>query len=1568
MLRAYTIHSTGLYCLAKAQKLLWLALVCGILPLVLFVHNIQAATPPETLITNTVTANFLLDGKSTSISSSAGLTTAPRTPSIISFHKIASTGTPVSLPEAAYNSSADGGKAFNPISELTLSDGSQINVPSNFPIEETSLYTANEPIVIQVQDLDQNVDPFVRETIFVTITVPETGDTEVILLTETEPSSGIFRGAIQSVSGNSATPFDGAVTVQKDAKIQVNYQDDIDSTDISATAALIDPSQFITLSKNADKTTAAIGDIIKYTLNINTTGLENDLLNLRIKDLLPPGFRYVKNTTRLDDVSFDDGQIIQQGRQLTFQLGNMPRDNVWTLSYRVLIGAGAPDKKAINTAQAISDNSSSKKAQAAIRMIDELMRETSILTGRVVVGCEKDAPVLEKARIYLETGRSTQSDEDGFWHLEGVKPGNHVVTLDTDSLPEGITPLNCKQNTQFAGANNSQFIDLRKGSLWRADFYVQGTAKSETVKKTKKEDNEINNPLDEFDKAFVNSAEAGMKILWPPENYIPAVASTDVAVQHSPQQKIEVSLNGKTVNALNYDGSETNKDKTVRVSRYRGIDIDIKNRENKLKVVIKNKKGKILKTLHRNIHFSSLPASVEILESQSSLIADGKVLPEIVIEVKDQEGFPMRKNTHGYFVVEDGDYQIDDQRKQRVDLNLGETFGQHKYYIDETGIARIFLKPTTQTGEITLRFYLDNNRSVLRRVWLKPHIRDNWLLVGLAEGTIGHKTVSGNLQTISDKDIENDTYSNGRIAFFAKGKVKGKYLLTVAYDSAKEETEIGTQLQGNIDPEAFYTVYGDRTYSQYEATSSKKLFVKLEKEQFYFLFGDYRTNLTVTELSEYKRTLNGIHSEYHGKYMRSNISASYTRQKHQKDEIPGDGTSGLYHLSQSIIPNSEVIILETRDRFHPEQIVSQRLLAEHVDYTIDYDQRSLFFKFPVPGRDEKLNPNFIVVDYETDGTSNKTLVAAGRVAYVSEDGLTETGISAIHEEKDANDQGGNLVGVDMTHQLNEDIEFKGEFAQSDTTTKDNAWLLQAKTGSKKLTGKAYIRQQGRNFGLGHQNISDKGTKKLGLEANYRIKDDLTLKSDIYRQDNLDNHNRRDQASVELEQRFTSGHIDAGLRYTRELLNTEQRGGTLATLGGSFTPDNGRLTLRSHFEKNLSTLNAGDAEAYPDRFIIGADVGITDGVALFLEREIAKGDQIDAVTDRVGLTSKLWEGATARTSVDRESAAYGDRTFGTLGLSQRLSLTDNITADISVDHAKTIKVSGDFAAKTEADTPVDADQPAIYGAERDDYTAFSVGLGYRDDDWGWTNRLELRHGDLEHKMNLRFGLLRNLGKGRDISASISLTDLQLNTGEKTESSEVSIGSAWHPKDSDYTILQRLDFKQEKQLGDTAKSKTRKFIHNIHVNKQMGEKTQASIHHGIKHTIDSEFDQEFENTVDTGQLQIRRNINESWDVGVHAGYLRSWDADTTEYGYGVTVGTSPRKNMWLSLGYNFEGFSDDDFNNSDYTAQGPFIQFRYRADAEQLGLNREKNNKAAKKTLNCIELCPSQDNKKNNVKDK
>ena len=48
----------------------------------------------------------------------------------------------------------------------------------------------------------------------------------------------------------------------------------------------------------------------------------------------------------------------------------------------------------------------------------------------------------------------------------------HVVQIDLDSLPEKYEVIACEENSRFAGRSFSQFVDLRGGSMWRADFYV----------------------------------------------------------------------------------------------------------------------------------------------------------------------------------------------------------------------------------------------------------------------------------------------------------------------------------------------------------------------------------------------------------------------------------------------------------------------------------------------------------------------------------------------------------------------------------------------------------------------------------------------------------------------------------------------------------------------------------------------------------------------------------------------------------------------------------------------------------------------------------------------------------------------------------------------------------------------------------------------------------------------------------------------------------------------------------------------------------------------------------------
>src|SRR5690606_25084494 len=187
-------------------------------------------------------------------------------------------------------------------------------------------------------------------------------------------------------------------------------------------------------------------------------------------------------------------------------------------------------------------------------------------------------------------------------------------------------------------------------------------------------------------------------------------------------------------------------------------------------------------------------------------------------------------------------------------------------------------------------------------------------------------------------------------------------------------------LLSTIDPGQYYTLYGDGTQQAYDAASASKLYLKLERDQFYVMFGDIQSGLDRNELSRYQRTLNGARIEYHGPLVEFNGFAARTSQNYIRDEIQGDGTSGLYRLRQRrIVFNSERIRLETRDRYHSEQILQSRDLVRHIDYDIDYENGTLFFREPIASRDFDFNPNWIVAEYETRGTGEEFLNGGGRV-------------------------------------------------------------------------------------------------------------------------------------------------------------------------------------------------------------------------------------------------------------------------------------------------------------------------------------------------------------------------------------------------------------------------------------------------------------------------------------------------------------------------------------------------------------------------------------------------------------
>jgi opacity protein-like surface antigen len=1022
-----------------------------------------------------------------------------------------------------------------------------------------------------------------------------------------------------------------------------------------------------------------------------------------------------------------------------------------------------------------------------------------------------------------------------------------------------------------------------------------------------------------FDKAYAEQATPGLAFLWPPQGHVPGISSIKIAVQYQPQHKLAVLLNGAPVNALNFQGSSTNKAKTVAISRWTGVDIQGKN--NTLTAIVSDKSGREIQRIERHVHFTERSVRAELVAAASTLIADGKQRPVLAIRFEDEEGFTPRPRSHGYFTLEHAHWKPIQPKAGGITLDSDFSNGRYEYTVSNDGLVRIELEPTNRSGQVVVNVQLSSGESVPVRAWLKPALRD-WLMVGFVKGGVGYKTLSGNMQTLDALGEQEGFYKQGQVSFFAKGRIKGDYLLSIAYDSKKQKGEVGEQLDGVIDPDKWYTLYGDDQSEQYEAPSSSKLYLKLEKEQFSLLFGDYHTDLDVTELGRYRRVLHGLKSVYQGDNLSYSAFASQSSNAHQRDEIRADGTSGLYTLSREPLANSEQVVIEVRDRDHPERILSSRSLARYVDYEIDYTGQNLFFKFPVSGTDDEFNPVLIVVEYESaDAQGDKEMIAGGRVAYHSDNGKLETGLTYLREGA-----AGQQVTLDGRYQASEHLQLKAEIARSEGDAQAGAWLAEADYQQDKLKVRAYAREEQAGFGLGQQSVSGAGQRKLGVESSYAVTEHRSLGIDSSYQTQLDSDTERTQTHIKWQQQFDSSQLDIGYRHTDETTDSGEQQTRQVTLGGSTELPGGKAVLSARLEKGLHS--EGD-EPLPDRARIGLDYKLSDKTTAFVEQErvIAADETLD--NTRVGLKATPWEGGRLHSGYVRERkagvAADDYRDYATAGLSQQWQVNDKLSVDAAYDRMQTLTSAPETAADDDA-------QDALAVTDNsDDYQAVSLGASWKEQDWTASGRVEYRDGDREDKRSVLLGMAREVGEQRTVSVQGRITETGYANGDLTRNSRLGLHLAARPDDKG-NWFNRLELSDEVETRDGETTQTRKVINNIHYNRRLNERTELSLHHGAKLNLTAGELGRYRSLLDTMQAAVRFDINEDWDVGVQGGYLHSRDTKTRSFFSGIAAGFSPDDNMRIEAGYNFSGFYDDDFDSGHYTHEGPYIDLNYRLDQE------------------------------------
>jgi uncharacterized repeat protein (TIGR01451 family) len=1315
----------------------------------------------------------------------------------------------------------------------------------------------------------------------------------------------------------------------------------------------------LAVAKQASKAEAVPGEAIAYTVLVRNSDPRLPTGQIVLRDRFPATLRLRPETVRVDGKRA--GGLVADSNGFDLDLAPLAPGASAQVQYALEVRADAGEGDAVNHASASDDRgNASIAADAAVRIRRDSIAGRMTIVGRVIDGaCGTDGHGLGGVRILLEDGSYAITDSDGRYHFEGIVPGTHVVQLDDGTLPSDRAAVDCARDTRSGGRAFSRFVEGRGGILKRVDFHaipsairadarVAPAARPPVASDAAAAGAEID---------WLAGREPGSGWLFPAADYNPRAPITRIAIKHRPGQVVKLFAGTRPVDPITFDG--TVKNETVAVSVWRGV--PIAEGATELRAEISNADGSPAETLRRTIHYGGSPMQAELLRDRSRLVADGVTRPVLAIRLTDRDGRPVRHGMVGdfevpapYYPAVEADAQ---QARQLAGLERARPFWRVQ---GDDGVAYIELEPTTASGGVSLRFNFREDRTVREQrveAWLDPGQRA-WTVVGLAEGTAGYNRLGSKLERLGA--TRDKLLTDGRLALYAKGRIRGKWLMTLSYDSDKAKDE--ARFAGVIDPQAYYTVYADRSERRYEASSIRKLYLKLERPQFYALFGDYETGLDEAKLARYVRSFNGVKAEYKGRRLAATAFAANTPTRHRRDEIQGSGLSGPYKLgARDLLPNSERISIEVRDRLRSDLIVDSRLLIRNADYDIDYRAGTIRFREPILSRSSDLDPQFIVADYEVEGSAGSTLNAGGRVAWRSADQKIQVAATAVRDSDETHRS--DLAGLDVRYRPSASTEVRAEVAVSDNRAKGagaaaspgtaTAWLVEAEHHGPRYDLLAYAREQQAGFGLGQTNQGENGARKIGFDGRVALTDTLSLTGSGWLEDYLTSDARRIAARGLLEYRGKTLSGRAGLTFADDrLADGRTARSTILQLGATKRFLANKLEIDAQTEIPLDQAESVD---FPARHHLSARYSFSSAVQLVATYEIADGRNVDARTARLGFDLQPWAGARIAASGNLQNIAeYGPRTFAALGLSQSLVLDKHWSIDVTLDSNKTLG-GIDPARVLNPLQPVASGGFTGSGGVTEDFTAVTAGATYRAERWSLTARAEYRDGEHENRRGFTAAALRQIGEGSAAGGALNWFTATGPGGQETRTANLQLSWAHRPAGSAWSWLEKLELRDDRVKGAVAgaanplgailtvsgDARSRRIVNSLSVNHSTGQGSEIALFWGSRYVSERVGNDDIGGWSNVVGADARFDISKAVDVGIAATVRAGLGGRSVAWSAGPNVGVRPFDNGWLSIGWNVAGFHDRDFEDARYTRSGPYVTMRLKFDQlslQALGLGR------------------------------
>ncbi|MEM7432618.1 MAG: OmpA family protein [Pseudomonadota bacterium] len=540
---------------------------------------------------------------------------------------------------------------------------------------------------------------------------------------------------------------------------------------------------------------------------------------------------------------------------------------------------------------------------------------------------------------------------------------------------------------------------------------------------------------------------------------------------------------------------------------------------------------------------------------------------------------------------------------------------------------------------------------------------EHHFLVALADFTAAENDLSGSLEPLSANDrYAEDTLIEGRVAYYLKAKIRGKYLLTSQLDSREEQLD---DILGNlderdprtlfrrIDPDRYYPVYGDDSTTINDADTQGRLYLRLEWDKSNVVWGNFRTQIDDNEFVQYRRTLYGAQLDWRNvkttqhdeAKSRFSVFGSEAQTVLGHSEFLGTGGSLYYLRHLDIVPGSDQVRVEFRD-VDTNRVVEVVDLIRGRDYELDELQGRLILSEPLlqiaqqsaPSivRDGPIDGNLaiLVADYEylPVGFDADEIAAGIRGKHWIGDNISVGG-SYVSEGRGSEDY--TLAGADIAVTDGKGSYIKVEAASSEATQ----------------TERFYSNDGGLSFGTLNAAVNEnRSGEALGLEARINLQgrgitdSPSTIAAWWRRTDDQFSIARRDDGVDVYEQ---------GLEW---LYDWSERG---------------RLALRA-------TSVERELQSEQNDIMLQADFGLSDNGTLSGElRQLSQeslaigGASVDATLAamryayRFGSKAEVY--AIGQITLENDGGDYDNNDLGTIGMTYAVTERTSLLAEASSGH-------------------------------------------------------------------------------------------------------------------------------------------------------------------------------------------------------------------------------------------------------------------------------------------------------------